>query len=641
MDTTQIVDLQTKLAAAQAEAETHKYRYDTLKRIILADWKRATHRIAYAATQIHMWESGATGEYVTLDDLTEQRLAQITHLSKPTVGDALRTFEQVGLLDRDQQRTAVNRYGDPISRKDVRLENGDGYRSISITKLPAHVPAELPELPETPRAQRDKQRADETRKLAQIGRELLAQPCPECGAVGEWHLTCGDCGAKWTAQELAQGENANTQDSCVPLQAAVAAQDNDPLTIAVEMGNQADAQTPTEADLDPNRLQEGDQIDQADALHTNSLPTLITDKNLASCDGSTKVCGGNLRASDAQTDTPTPTPADHSTQESLPPVETITGAETVDALATLLGDNVFCLVYKPGEDLGHGKVSNGKEAFNPRDEWGDELSWPEHPVSASAAKLHQARGGNVGLLGGDRRVWLDVDKGLADFLKLYPMMQMQGRVYRDSAPDRAKILILLHEGESLPSKVYEGNGRKVEVLSTGKQGVCAGTHQSGDTIKFLPPYDPDDPDVFHASKIDAMLEQFTGAQQAQAQTITPPARKATAGTVRSSGDMLREAIKWWNEQPQNQQAVKNLLATCKHSGGYVAIRPDDKHPSTRADRDTYAQTVKETWHDYGAAETLDCFELFCRLSDKDKRSYKWTVVQEYRAAQGLPPLKLS
>ena len=51
-----------------------------------------------------------------------------------------------------------------------------------------------------------------------------------------------------------------------------------------------------------------------------------------------------------------------------------------------------------------------------------------------------------------------------------------------------------------------------------------------------------------------------------------------------------------------------------------------------------AQTVKQTWRDYGAGETLDGFELYVRLSGLDKGRVVFEAVQDWREAQELPAL---
>jgi hypothetical protein len=102
---------------------------------------------------------------------------------------------------------------------------------------------------------------------------------------------------------------------------------------------------------------------------------------------------------------------------------------------------------------------------------------------------------------------------------------------------------------------------------------------------------------------------------------------------------LRDAIAWWIEQPTNQAEVDRLLGACPKRGQYNSIRADDRTPSTRR-TDTRDGYHKRTWRDYGTSETLDDYELWCRLTDTNKRTHKWEVVNQWRAAQGLRPLEL-
>ena|GEM_PF-7042682 len=88
----------------------------------------------------------------------------------------------------------------------------------------------------------------------------------------------------------------------------------------------------------------------------------------------------------------------------------------------------------------------------------------------------------------------------------------------------------------------------------------------------------------------------------------------------------------------NQAAVNQLLANCKHKGNYLSIRASDETPSARPTGECDGRRV---WRDYGTNETLDDYELYCRLSGIDKSKDKWRVVNEWRETHGKPPLSLS
>lgn len=561
----------------QAQLTAIQRQYSELCAVITHTEWTPTERVAGAVLRIETHKRAPQGSVVVFDDFTEQRAADLIGISRPTAGDALRKIERAKLIERYTETEWVNRFGQTIPRKKASLDRGDRPQAVSITISPTFWPAELPELADTPRAQRDRRNAKDFRnKALEAFKRLAEMDCPECGAKGDhWRLTCTECGATWRADDLAEGANPAWQDSC-----------------------QADNRAVLDPDPEP----------QPEPQVKNLSVSVPSDKTLVWQGGSTE--GGQVvmasLLSVSQDDQADP----------------ITGSETIDYLADLGAQ--FCFV-EPG----------GKAPINPRTDDGDELSWPDTPITAQAAKIHLARGGNVGLLTGRNQiVVIDVDNHLPELFERYPFMATWPRFSRQNAPDRAKLLVFVRGDDMPASHKYAGNGHTIELLGAGHQAVIAGVHQSGATIEFIPGVI----DELQYATLTILCEEWTATTDKPRGDFRTPAALAVA-TVKSAGDLLRSAIHWWNTQPGNLAEIERLLRQCPHKGRYVSIRPDDRTPSTAMSCDSYSQMVKPTWRDYGSNETLDAYELYCRLTGTDKRTHKWQIVDDYRAMLGKPSLR--
>jgi hypothetical protein len=123
-------------------------------------------------------------------EMSAPRLKQLSGMSESTAGECKPVLEAVGM------------------KHSHRREQVTGGRYV--TQVFVDVPLALPQLPQTrpaptPRAQKWRDAAAETHRLADLATELLNTPCPVCGAVGEWHLHCHACGATWTASAASVG----------------------------------------------------------------------------------------------------------------------------------------------------------------------------------------------------------------------------------------------------------------------------------------------------------------------------------------------------------------------------------------------------------------------------------------------------
>ena len=107
--------------------------------------------------------------------------------------------------------------------------------------------------------------------------------------------------------------------------------------------------------------------------------------------------------------------------------------------------------------------------------------WTVTPLSLPAIRSHIAEGNNAGVFGGHGGiVLLDADaqapKGsAAAVVAALPRLASTLRIFRDTAPERAKFVVKMAPGEPLPMS-QKNHAVGLEILSTGYQGVIAGVH---------------------------------------------------------------------------------------------------------------------------------------------------------------------
>jgi hypothetical protein len=98
------------------------------------------------------------------------------------------------------------------------------------------------------------------------------------------------------------------------------------------------------------------------------------------------------------------------------------------------------------------------------------------------------------------------------------------------------------------------------------------------------------------------------------------------------GSLVQGAIAWWVDTHTEEDVFRGIEWNDR---GFCAIRDDDDTPSLRR-----IQGKTKLYYDYGTKETLDLFEVFCRLERVNKRAILWAddgVVNQYLVSQGKPP----
>ena len=155
-----------------------------------------------------------------------------------------------------------------------------------------------------------------------------------------------------------------------------------------------------------------------------------------------------------------------------------TTEHSAPSLSKLLGGYGagYVLLRRMGETYrnkrGDTVVATGKEPKS--------NDWQRNPATLAEAARHAKGGGNVGLACGYAGLFeIDIDKDRAGAFELWPALANTVEVYRTTAPDRAKFILLIDGDLPLSAKNHASG---TEILAAGSQGVIYGTHHTGAPI---------------------------------------------------------------------------------------------------------------------------------------------------------------
>jgi hypothetical protein len=567
---------------AALDDRTKAQRYDEIVAIHRAKIPPSAKAVAVALV---ICAEQKSPRYRVIEGMTIPQIAEAAGIGERNASDALALLSAAHVIERREVGSAVNHYGEEIPRSAVNLKRGDRWINSVVYAIPGQI-EHLPQIEASKNTKKARERAAEQRSevqriKAELQRHLDHAACPHCHSEGSIQVdvqgTCSDCGAMFSEAEL----EAIT-------------------TVRTEPANFADTV-------------EGPEMGQSEPLDPPGLSILQ-----GICITPSILQDETEEALRRATDLP-PTPA--TMPQDIGDREILTGAATLDYLDGL--GAALCL-------------TDGKIGIKPRDDDGRPIegSYQDMPQPLAVAVANVKRGAGAGMLthlsGG--LTMLDIDAGLDSFLKMFPLFANAIRGYRDNAPDRAKLLILMSDG--IAGKIIRQDEaeptRKAELLGRG-HGNVAGLHPSGEPYKLL----TGELLTFSRAQIEAMLSLWIPnpykPEGKATQTITPPLsalKTNPAATERGAND-VNDAIDWWIKN--NQADVLNAVSKLQGKSKYVALRADDKIPSAiRTDlKDGYGRA---TFRDFGSNETLDAFEIHCRLNSLVKRDEVIRVLAEWRMA---------
>lgn len=563
--------------------------------------------------------------YVLDVDSSATAIAQRLGISLRSASDALHALDNAGVIAWQRECRpdgAKNRYGESIPVTRASRERGDyiAWQHTSIVSMPVDVA--IPEsLPASPNVERSRTRAAVERQRVRqmqddLQRLLNERACPTCDAHGTLHAdvraTCSACGTIYSADELDAMLSTPVAPELDVLQADDASDaPTNVKTFHISASLECENFSHSEG-ADALKEESGATLDaERDAFPVDysQVDDVLSDVELDVLDLDDELDALRVECENFS----------HGCDDALPDVpDELTGTDSILYLASL-GVGAFCRSH----------VLHGKKAGYGHD-------FLSVPASSSDAIAHLRRAAHhlVGVLP-EHCAYdvLDVDAGLDEFMRsvahLHPDVRSWARVIRHNAPERAKFIYKVRDaGARLRHTVRESSDktRKVELIGARHSAVIAGLHPSGVPYTLVTGVIPE----LDASQVQAIIDAFVPAVPA-----VPTQRSASrsASNVKSfhGATCAKKAITFWLAQPENVAKTLALIDAQPHAGRHFRLRAEDENPSVML-------TSDDAVHDYGDEKGLsnghyDLFEVWCRLTNTNKRAAIHDAWLQFRASQ--------
>jgi hypothetical protein len=555
---------------------------DTIANILHASQWTTTQRLV--ALDVFVSSSRrASSQHLVLDtESSATAIASRLGVSARSVSDALHALSSVGVITWQREckpDSAKNRFGESIPINRASRERGDfiAWQHTSIIAMPVDVaiPSSLPQSANVARA----------RQRSIIERQRVAQMQAELQALLR-ERECPSCGAHGT------------------LQATISA-------TCADCGTMLDADE-IDAMLSTPAIPEYVDTTNVKTFHDSAFPH---SENFSDEENALKEESPNLAvpALDAERENFSHgDDGDESDDELDMPAE-LTNSDAITYLASV-GVELFGRLH----------VLNGKKAGYMRD-------FLDIAVDESQAIAHIERSAHhlVGVLPEHCSFdVLDIDAGLSEFMKTFPHAASWCRVIRSNAPERAKFIIRV-KGDKLKhsSRELVDKTRKIEVMGTRHSGVVAGVHPSGVPYVLIPGVIPE----LDATQVQAMLDAFIPPMVPMVPAQRSASNVKTFHTGASSGSAAKRAISHWLSQSSNIAATLALIERRPHSGKHFSLRDNDSTPSAML-------VSADAVHDYGNDEHYDFFDVWCMLTNTNKRAAIHDAYLQMRACSAAPGL---
>ena len=637
---------------------------EAIDRITRSTWK-PSHKVVATRLIIAATPSTASVNGYAIVEATATSIAREVNCSPRTAAETLSALVDAGLIEwrREVHPTAArNRYGEDIPINRANVEHGDfieWQHTSTIAVQLSMFPSEMPTLSasqnvERARASSRRQRARVQQLQDALNHALREYHCPHCDSHStldvEVTATCSTCGSILDAAEI----DALLSTPAMPTATDAPVLPDESVETNVEMLDDSVQQTDVKSFHD-SAFPHSENFSHGTAECTEGSANLYVEHESSSAivevpdvlivgeTSSTAAIAGaeivrvetdvkTFHVPDVELDTSDDalisaalalggivrTPDTHmkSFHVDVEHVQRFEGAAIVRELTHLA---LYPLMFSKSK----GKVGLGS-AF---------LDAPLHAGLAVQHLEKDKRTHTVGILADYCDViTLDVDAGFADFLNLNPRLASAPRIVRQSAPERAKILIALANGEELPDyDVREipitgskGYVRKIELLSTRRHAIVAGAYAdkakgfTGEQYQLETRGAPIP--TMTAAEILAIVEGFipasaksTSRQQDSRVQQTSSTSSTSSVQTSTSGSAAKKAIRWWLSQPSNIANVLAMIEALPHEGQMFSIRPE-RTPSCKL-------TSADAVHDYGTGAHLDLFDVYVILNKLNKRAF--------------------
>lgn len=602
-------DVFAELAAVKAECDHLRHERDTLTKIInTAKWT-PVERVVMAATVTKARPIDDRAAWRAIEAPIKELAAQIG-ISDKTTGETLTKLHEAGVIDRRTERTPTNRYGQEIPKHSANLNNGDRWQVHTVIAIPDVLPDELPELSRSSNQSRT-QVVNETkrREFAELRTKLdnllAGATCPHCGEAGHLHgeisATCGACGTHLDQTDLAylidgQEIPTPTETEIISTPAKPAADRRRALR------NLAGVDTPPPPSVDYDHFND-DGITVTEIISTpDEAPE-------------------NREIPEAEIiSIPESAPAEPAEWKELPHI--FSEAEIISTPDEALRNEPAPVLYDVLQDVATVEYLSAlgarfalaemrsKKYVNPMSDDGmSELNYLDAPMSEAAALTHLKQGGNVGILTEHSAglIVIDIDAGAPAFIREYGRLAMGARISRQNAPDRVKLLALCPDAGDSFKLESEDRTRVIEVISTRKAAIIAGTHETGAPILCEVAYELP---LISWAELSAIAQAWSGVELKQARRHSPLSAQMLP-TTQTTGTVQTKIIEW--QQAHEDECLEMLGNPTE--GAYIALRTE-RTPSARVTR----HNGRIVLIDYGASnQHIDLFDVFIDRHGIDKR----------------------
>lgn len=262
-------------------------------------------------------------------------------------------------------------------------------------------------------------------------------------------------------------------------------------------------------------------------------------------------------------------------------------------------------------------------------------NWQHNPLNAKQIKNAY---GNVGALLGkysNNIVCLDLDERAGEFFAMFPALHDTLIVWRDNAPDRVKLFI--HVPDRLPrSTNWKRNGGKkpvAELLSTGRQAVIIGIHETGAAIRN----NGRAPIEMTFADLSAIWRRWTG------QELPDPTRTTdTTKTHQARQQRVMDAGMSDNPHAQEIKRHWDCMKVFSHFGRAEDVVTQRGETRLRDNGGLLVDEARDVWYCHAEQVGGDCIAAWAWCSGHQGPLAGATFIQtinEMRQAAGLPPIE--
>ena len=262
-------------------------------------------------------------------------------------------------------------------------------------------------------------------------------------------------------------------------------------------------------------------------------------------------------------------------------------------------------------------------------------NWQSNPLNAGQAKNAP---GNVGALLGkhsNNLVCIDLDERAGEFFAMFPALRETLIVWRDNATDRVKLFVRITDRlpRSTTWKRTPDQKPSTELLSTGRQAVIIGIHETGAVIKN----NGRAPVEMTFADLSAIWRRWTG------QELPDPTR--TTATTKTKQTRQQRAIDAGTSDNPYAQEIKqhwDCMKVFSHFGRAGDVVTKRGETRLRGNGGLLVDEARDIWYNHTDQTGGDCIAAWAWCSGHTgplTGAAFVQVINEMRQAAGLPTIE--